>query len=185
MDNRTKHPLYNVWAKMIRRCVDPRVKEYANYGARGIKVCNEWVDDFWTFVADMGPRPTPKHTVERIRNNGPYAPTNCRWATHAEQKLNTRRSRVITFRGKTLPVTEWARRVGLHPATVFTRLRNGCSPDVALTAAPIRGHVVGKPSLGDRLRAAGLTRAAYHQRIASGWTVEQALSTPRYHRRPR
>lgn len=183
---RTKHPLYNLWAQMIKRCVDPRTKGYRNYGGRGIRVCNRWMDEFWDFVSDVGTRPSPKHSLDRFPNNdGHYEPGNVRWATVSEQRLNTRCNKPITFQGETLPVTEWARRVGIHPATLFWRLRRGVPVDVALTARPIRGHVIGGESLGERLLAVGLERSAYHARIAAGWTEEQALSTPRYQRRPK
>lgn len=182
-DNKTKHPLFNTWIHMIRRCGDPRVKEFKNYGARGITVCDRWRDDFWAFVADMGERPTPRHSVERRDNNGPYSPDNCCWATYAEQKLNTRRNRLITFQGKTLPVSEWARRVGIHPATLFWRLRQGMSPELALTAPRVQGRAVGAPDLEEPLRKIGLTLGAYYARRAAGMTHEQALTTPRYQRR--
>lgn len=170
---------------MIRRCGDPQMKGYANYGGRGITVCARWRDDFWAFVEDMGPRPTPQHSVERIENDGQYEPGNCRWATDGEQKLNTRRNRVITHKGITLPITAWARRAGIHPATLFWRLRKGIPVETALTAVPVRGHAVGQPSLGERLDDAGLQRSAYHARIAAGWTPYEALTTPRYQRRHR
>lgn len=183
MNNQSKHALYATWVQILRRCSDPRVKNYANYGGRGISVCTRWRADFWSFVADMGARPTPKHSVERINNDGDYEPTNCRWATDAEQKLNTRRSRTITFKGKTLPVTEWARRLGIHPATLFWRLRNGVPVDEALTAPRRRGRVVGAADLEAEMLKVGLTRAAYYTRRKAGMTHEQALKAPRYQRR--
>ncbi len=170
---------------MIDRCTNEKSPHYRNYGGRGITVCDRWRDDFWAFVADIGVRPSRQHSVERIENNGPYSKENCRWATDAEQRLNTRRNKTITFKGVTLPVTEWARRAGIHPATLFWRLRQGVPVDKALTATPIHGHPIGEASLGERLEAVGIERSAYHARIAAGWTPEQALNTPKYHRRPR
>lgn len=179
---KTKHPLFQTWIAMIRRCGDPRSKGYENYGARGITVCERWRADFWAFVADMGERPSPKHTIERIKNDGHYAPDNCRWATDAEQKMNTRRNTLVTFKGKTLPVTEWARRLDIPPATLFWRLRNGVAPEIALTAPRKRGRAVGAADLEEALRKVGLTRGAYYARRANGLSHEQALSTPRYQR---
>ncbi len=90
---RTSHPLYKMWHGMIRRCHDKKSLQFANYGARGVTVCQEW-RDFWRFLDDMGPRP-PGHSIDRINNLGNYEPSNCRWATSAEQSRN-RRSSVIT-----------------------------------------------------------------------------------------
>lgn len=86
---RTKHPLYKLWDSMRRRCRDPHHKDYHRYGARGISVCDRW-QDFWAFVEDIGPRPSQRHTVDRVNVDGPYAPENCRWATPSQQARNQR-----------------------------------------------------------------------------------------------
>ena len=84
-------PEYSVWSKMRRRCADPRIHDYHRYGGRGITVCNEWAEDFSAFYRDMGPRPTPKHSIDRIDNNSGYRPDNRRWATAKEQAQTRRR----------------------------------------------------------------------------------------------
>jgi hypothetical protein len=84
---------YWVWAGMIQRCTNPNHVGFHNYGGRGIRVCDRWKNSFADFIADMGPRPTPQHTIERVDNNGNYEPTNCKWTTRAEQSRNTRRNK--------------------------------------------------------------------------------------------
>src|SRR5579863_7091724 len=87
-----KHPFeYITYAGMKQRCSNPRASSYQWYGGRGITVCSRWWTSFANFIADMGPRPSPKHSLDRIDSNGNYEPNNCRWATVAEQARTRRR----------------------------------------------------------------------------------------------
>jgi endogenous inhibitor of DNA gyrase (YacG/DUF329 family) len=87
---RTKLPEHYVWAGMIQRCHNPKATKYAWYGGRGIQVCARWRESFEAFLADMGPRPSNKHSLDRKDGNADYSPDNCRWASTAEQAANRR-----------------------------------------------------------------------------------------------
>lgn len=85
---------YRAWTSLRNRCVNPRHKSFCYYGARGIRVCERW-DSYANFLADMGRRPSPKHSIDRINNDGDYCPANCRWATSSEQNSNLRREHTL------------------------------------------------------------------------------------------
>jgi hypothetical protein len=92
-EDRRPTPEWNAWHGAKDRCYNPHNRSYDDYGARGIKVCDRWKDSFEAFFQDMGPRPSPDHSLDRTDNNGPYELQNCRWATKSEQSANRRRYR--------------------------------------------------------------------------------------------
>lgn len=118
------HHMKPMYYAMIARCHNPNSAEYSNYGERGIAVCDRWRDGFVNFLADMGERPDGM-TLDRIDNDGPYSPENCRWATVSEQCNNTRANHLLTLGDKTQTITQWARDLDLHPNTIRSRLRYG------------------------------------------------------------
>lgn len=125
-------PEYKSWKGIRGRCGDPNDKSFPNYGGRGIRVCERW-DSFENFFEDMGPRPSPLHSIDRIDNNGNYEPSNCRWATQTVQQNNRRSNRLLTHDGRTQTVTQWCRELGFAPAVVHCRLRRGWPVSDALT----------------------------------------------------
>ena len=121
MANIARTPTYRIWIAMRSRCTNPNNAGFHKYGGRGIKVCARW-QSFENFFADMGERPEGM-TLEREDNDGNYEPTNCRWATPAEQSRNTRRNRMLTYAGETLCMADWAERRGVGWDTLYHRLR--------------------------------------------------------------
>jgi hypothetical protein len=134
----TKLPEMRIWIKMKRRCFAPDEHGYENYGARGIGVCEAWKHDFKKFFDDVGPRPTAKHTLERIDNNGHYEPGNVRWATRKEQQRNRRTNHLITFGGQTLCLAEWAERIGISSSAMNGRFRRGWTIEECVTVPPMK-----------------------------------------------
>lgn len=126
-------PEFNTWCQMLGRCSKEHHPQWHNYGGRGIVVCERW-KQFACFLEDMGPRPSRKHSLDRIDNTRGYEPGNCRWATMAEQQRNRRNNNKITWRGETLCLTDWARRLGLSRTGLFNRLyRTGLTVEEAFT----------------------------------------------------
>ena len=120
------------WSGMLRRCENAHDKSYADYGGRGIAVCDRW-HDVRLFIADMGPRPSPRHSIDRINNDGDYEPGNCRWATDKEQMNNRRCSRLITFGERTQSVAKWADELGVGWHVLACRLNRGWSVERTLS----------------------------------------------------
>jgi hypothetical protein len=116
---------HGIWCGMKQRCHNPKAVAYQWYGARGISVCDRWrgVDGFKNFMADMGPRPSPKHSIDRKDNDGNYCPENCRWATDEEQARNTAQNVNLTFNGRTMCNSAWAKELGITPEGLRQRLQ--------------------------------------------------------------
>lgn len=134
----TQLPEYHAWATMKSRCLNSTHAMYKNYGARGITVSTRWLS-FKNFYADMGPRPSPKHSLERKDNNGGYSKANCEWATHKKQSRNKRNSRLLTVDGHTRTVAEWAEQLCTSSTVVVSRIeKHGWSIKDACTIPVLR-----------------------------------------------
>lgn len=114
-------PVHWVWSGMIQRCTNSKNEKFVRYGGRGITVCDRW-RKFENFLADMGEPPPGDLSIERKDNNKGYSPENCKWATRMEQGRNKHNNRFLTYEGKTLHISEWARRKGLKIPTLWRRL---------------------------------------------------------------
>ncbi len=164
---KSRSPIYSRWQGMKDRCLNPKNPRFADYGGRGITVCERWMK-FENFYMDMGDVPSAEHQLDRRDNSKGYSPENCRWATRQEQQNNMRSNRILTFNETSKTVTQWADCLGLKANTIVTRLQRGWSVDVALmppgkaprqSANYRRGYikdVVTKSGAKDRRRRARL-----------------------------
>lgn len=130
-------PEYGVWGLMRGRCQNQNNVSWPDYGGRGITVCDRW-QSFDNFYADMGPRPTADHQIDRVDNDGPYSPENCQWSTRVENCSNRRDTVNVEWRGETATVPNWSRRIGIPSAALWARLnRLGWDVERAMTT-PVR-----------------------------------------------
>lgn len=123
---------YWIWNMVVQRCRNPRVKNWMDYGGRGITVCDSWLK-FENFYSDMGRRPSDRHSLERKDNNAGYCKDNCLWATRMEQSKNKRNNRMLTAFGKTLHLAEWSREYGVQHPTILYRLNAGWPVEKAVS----------------------------------------------------
>lgn len=163
---------YGSWRGMHRRCRDESHQKYLNYGGRGIKIHPRW-DVFINFLMDMGPRPSPKHSIDRIDNNGHYEPGNCRWATNAEQQRNRQDTVYVKWQGKKILLLDLVGELGLSRSIVYSRLHMGWSLAAALAIPNLKKigfstKVLGKVPPGKRRLRGRLPfcQLPYAERIA-------------------
>jgi hypothetical protein len=173
---------YGVWKGMIQRCTHTKNKDFPEYGGRGIKVCNEWLDPN-NFIKDMGERPSKLHTIDRIDNNGNYEPKNCRWVLMLTQSHNKRNNRNLTAYGETLCMAEFSRKYNIPQTTIMRRLKTGMTAE-QIIEIPIRpiGETLTyngiTKKLNDWAKELGLTRRSIKNRLLAGWEMSDIVNKP-------
>lgn len=150
---------YSTWLQMRGRCSNPKATHFARYGGRGIRVCERWAE-FEAFLADMGPRPSASHSIDRIDNDGNYEPGNCRWATDCEQANNQSRNVRVTIEGVTKTVAEWAATSPVSAAAIYRRIVVGWAPERAVNGPRVKMRVPDdvRKAIVERYRLGGVRR---------------------------
>ena len=179
---RSRLPEYRIWLGIKKRCENPRSHVFFRYGARGIFLCERW-KDFATFYTDMGPRPTSRHTIERLENDGPYSKTNCCWATKTVQANNRQNTRFLTQGDITLPLTLWARRLGITPGTLAGRIRHmplekALYGDVYRPQTTYLTYQGETHSVSEWAVLRHITPVTLRARLQRGYSIEEALNNP-------
>ncbi len=174
---------YTSWASMKGRCLNPKNPKYPRYGGRGIQVCPSWVTSFETFYADMGPKPSPQHSLDRIDNDGHYCASNCRWAEPATQSNNRSTTRLFCYMEVQGTLRALAQLHNVPYKRLKQRLDHGW--DIVRAIEQPFGadekHVCfnGRTqSLSAWGREVGLSGACVSERLRAGWSVGRTLTTP-------
>lgn len=139
---KSETPEFFTWTDIQTRCHNKNATSYKDYGGRGIVVCARWRESFEAFLTDMGKRPTPKHSIDRLNNNGNYEPGNCRWATNFEQANNKRNTHLLTIDGVTKPLSQWAKESGLSLGTMWQREKSGITGRDLISESKRGGTIV-------------------------------------------
>lgn len=139
----TKHkaigsPEYVTYSAMKARCYYERDKRFARYGGRGIRVCQRWLESFNNFLEDMAPKPSARHSIERIDVDGNYEPGNCVWATRAEQANNKSNNTRIEICGRVQTITQWSQETGVNRTVILRRMQRGLSGDALIHKGPLK-----------------------------------------------
>lgn len=134
---RPPSPEYRTWIGMKLRCLNVNRQDYPRYGGRGISICERWEKSYEQFLADMGRRPTPQYSLDRIDTNGMYEPGNCQWATRSQQSRNRRDRNLVVINGESRLLCDWSSLCGLSVRTLWNRIHVlGWSPEKAISAPP-------------------------------------------------
>lgn len=127
---------YNSWKAMRGRCRGSKNPRHKCYVDKKVTVCERWANSFEAFLQDMGPKPTPRHQIDREKGHLGYFKENCRWSTPAEQQENTSKVKGLTYNGQTYSFAKWSRITGIKAVTISYRYRQGWDPESILTLSP-------------------------------------------------
>ena len=171
---------FSTWTDIKTRCYNKNSTSFANYGGRGIKVCDKWLESFEDFLSDMGVRPSRNHSIDRIDVDGDYTPNNCRWATAKEQANNKRSNHMITINRETKTLQEWANLYRLSPTAILLRERKGLEGK-ALIAPSSRGGTITFNGVTDTFsgweKRTGIKASTISMRLSKyKWPLEKALT---------
>jgi hypothetical protein len=182
------------WRQMINRCTNEDFNQFKHYGGRGITVHVDWLGDggFDRFYAHIGDPPSCKHSVDRVDNDGNYEPGNVKWSTQREQMNNRQRTIWIELDGRRMSLRDWGEELGIPYYTLYQRYKYSKREGAAELLAPARKRVLKKQRESERLieyqgrtqrlvawcRELNFRYATVHKRLALGWSVEEALTTP-------
>lgn len=175
----TETPEYWVLVGIKDRCLNKNNNRYERYGGRGIKVCDRWLESVEHFVSDMGPRPSSKHSIERIDIDGNYEPGNCVWATLEQQAKNRSNNTQITINGVTKNIQQWSADTGVCRTVILKRMRRGLSGEDLIKKHQRTLITVGvvTDTISGWSRRTGIKPATIASRIRDyGWTHERAVT---------
>jgi len=143
MGGKNRHPEYEAWQGMKRRCYNKNDPGYKNYGGRGVVVCNEWIKNYMQFYTDIGKRPSNKYSIERIDNNKSYSKDNCIWALRKTQNRNKRNSKREIYKGKLTHIADIAEDLGIRHEALYNRLYvYNMTKELAFTSGRLKRRIL-------------------------------------------
>lgn len=176
MDHGVGSVLYNKWSSMKTRCYSSHSKDYKNYGGRGIKICEEWLDYKYFREWSLSSGYIEGLTIDRIDNDGNYEPNNCKWLTMAEQQRNKRNNRIITYNGESSTLVEWGEKCHIHPDRIGARLNSGWSVEDSLftkVKSPVKNNKI--PDIGLKIKEYRKVKKMTQMELADELGVKNTL----------
>lgn len=177
-------PTYESWHNMVDRCTNKRNNRYYIYGARGITVCQEWLNSYDNFYADMGKRPLGGYSIDRINVDGNYCKDNCKWSTRIEQQNNTTTNVYYEYNGEQQTLAQIARKEGVKYKSLWNSVNHNCE-SVSDAVARLKQVITTTYSfMGKNLTKkqwsveTGISCKTISYRLNAGWSIEEALTTP-------